>query len=89
MLIKLGGDPEGSAAARTPAWGGDGEVRDGVWVPDITGVLIQVRWPTGMRVIVRKERLHPGADTFPGPPLHLARGRTGRAHGAPPLCLEP
>ena len=58
-------------------------------MPDITALLIQVRWPTGMRVIVRKEGLHPGADSFPGPPLHLARGRTGRAHGAPPLCLEP
>jgi hypothetical protein len=58
-------------------------------VPDITGLLLQVRWPTGMRVIVRKERLHSGADSFPGPPLHLACGRTGRAHGAPPLCLEP
>jgi hypothetical protein len=27
---------------------------DGVWVADITGLLSQVRWPTGMRVIVRK-----------------------------------
>jgi hypothetical protein len=50
------------AAAWTPAYDGDGEVRDGAWVADITGMLDLASWPAGMRVIVRKERPHPGAQ---------------------------
>ena len=40
----------------TPAYDGDGEVRKGAWVADITGMLDLDGWPAGMRVIVRKER---------------------------------
>jgi hypothetical protein len=50
------------ADAWTPAYDGDGEVRDGAWVADITGLLDTGGWPPGMRVIVRKERPHPGAQ---------------------------
>jgi hypothetical protein len=50
------------AAARTPAYDGDGQVRDGAWVADITGLLDLSPWPPGMRVLVRKERPHPGAQ---------------------------
>jgi hypothetical protein len=50
------------ASAWTPAYDGDGEVRDGAWVADITGLLDLSSWPAGMRVIVRKERPHPGAQ---------------------------
>src|ERR1700741_499063 len=50
------------ASAWTPAYGGGGEVRDGAWVADITGLLDLTGWPKGMRVIVRKERPHPGAQ---------------------------
>jgi Transposase DDE domain group 1 len=50
------------ADARTPAYDGDGQVRDGAWVADITGLLDLDGWPGGMRVIVRKERPHPGAQ---------------------------
>ena len=50
------------ASAWTPACDGDGEVRDGAWVADITGLLDLSSWPAGMRVIVRKERPHPGAQ---------------------------
>jgi hypothetical protein len=50
------------ASAWTPAYDGDGEVRDGAWVADITGLLDTGGWPAGMRVIVRKERPHPGAQ---------------------------
>jgi hypothetical protein len=50
------------AGAWTPAYDGDGEVRDGAWVADITGLLDLDSWPGGMRVIVRKERPHPGAQ---------------------------
>jgi Transposase DDE domain group 1 len=50
------------ADAWTPACDGDGQVRDGAWVADITGLLNLSSWPAGMRVIVRKERPHPGAQ---------------------------
>jgi hypothetical protein len=50
------------ASAWTPAYDGDGQVRDGAWVADITGLLDLEDWPAGMRVIVRKERPHPGAQ---------------------------
>ena len=50
------------AAAWTPAYDGDGQVRDGAWVADITGLLDLDGWPAGMRFIVRKERPHPGAQ---------------------------
>jgi hypothetical protein len=50
------------AKSWTPAYDGDGEVRDGAWVADITGLLDTGSWPAGMRVIVRKERPHPGAQ---------------------------
>jgi len=50
------------AGSWTPAYDGDGQVRDGAWVADITGMLDLSSWPGGMRVIVRKERPHPGAQ---------------------------
>ena len=50
------------ASAWAPAYDGDGEVRDGAWVADITGLLDLDSWPAGMRVIARKERPHPGAQ---------------------------
>ena len=34
----------------------------GAWVAEVTGLLDLSRWPTGMRVIVRRERPHPGAQ---------------------------
>ena len=50
------------ASAWTPAYNGDGQARGGAWVADITGLLDLGGWPAGMRVIVRKERPHPGAQ---------------------------
>jgi hypothetical protein len=50
------------ADAWTPAYDGDGQVRKGAWVTDITGLLDLEDWPAAMRVIVRKERPHPGAQ---------------------------
>jgi hypothetical protein len=50
------------AKSWTPAYDGDGQVRDGAWVAGITGLLDLSSWPAGMRVIVRKERPHPGAQ---------------------------
>lgn len=46
----------------TPAYDADGKVRDGAWVAELTGLLDLTSWPAGMRVIVRKERPHPGAQ---------------------------
>jgi len=38
------------------------EIRDGAWVAEPTDLLNLRGWPKGMRVIVRKERPHPGAQ---------------------------
>ena len=48
--------------AWTAAVDADGEVRDGAQVAELTGLLDLTRWPAGMRVIVRREKPHPGAD---------------------------
>lgn len=48
--------------AWAPAYDADGNPRDGAWVAEATGVLDLSGWPEGMRVIVRKERPHPGAQ---------------------------
>jgi hypothetical protein len=45
-----------------PAYDAEGQVREGAWVAEVTGLLELTRWPAGMRVIVRKERPHPGAQ---------------------------
>jgi hypothetical protein len=49
-------------SAWRPAIGQDGEVRDGAWVAEITDLLDLSGWPEGCRVIVRRERPHPGAQ---------------------------
>ena len=46
----------------TPAIDADGEVREGGDVAELTGLLDLSGWPDGMRVIVRRERPHPGAQ---------------------------
>ena len=50
------------AAAWTPAYDSQGGLRDGAFVAELTGLLDLTRWPKGMRVIVRSERPHPGAQ---------------------------
>ena len=41
----------------------DGEVRDGAWVAELTNRLATLSaWPQGTRLIVRRERPHPGAQ---------------------------
>ncbi len=49
------------APAWTAAVEADGEIRDGAWVAELTGDVLD-SWPKGMRLIVRKERPHPGAQ---------------------------
>jgi hypothetical protein len=46
----------------SPAINADGGVRDGAHVAELTGLLTLTNWPPGMRVIVRRERPHPGAQ---------------------------
>jgi hypothetical protein len=50
--------------AWTPAYDAEGKVRAGAWVAELTGLLGLTGndWPANMRVIVRKERPHPGAQ---------------------------
>ena len=54
--------PEG---AWGPASNPGGDIRDGAEVAELTGFLtpgMLKKWPDGMRVIVRRERPHPGAQ---------------------------
>ncbi|MYU12220.1 IS1380 family transposase [Streptomyces sp. SID8361] len=49
------------SAAWTPAVEPDRQIRDGAWVAELTGSMLD-GWPKGMRLVVRKERPHPGAQ---------------------------
>jgi hypothetical protein len=49
-------------SAWTSAYDARDQVRDGAWVAELTGLMELSSWPVGMRVIVRKERPHPGAQ---------------------------
>lgn len=46
----------------TPAVDAEGGVRAGGDVAELTGLLDLTGWPAGMRIIVRRERPHPGAQ---------------------------
>ncbi|MFJ8795995.1 IS1380 family transposase, partial [Streptomyces sp. NPDC102462] len=48
--------------AWTPAYDAGGTERPGAWVAEITDMPDLSTWPKGMRLIVRKERPHPGAQ---------------------------
>jgi hypothetical protein len=45
-----------------PAIEADGELRQGAWVAEATGMIDLSSWPEGSRLILRKERPHPGAQ---------------------------
>jgi hypothetical protein len=49
-------------AAWRPAIRQDGGTREGAWVAELTDHLDLSAWPDGSRVIVRRERPHPGAQ---------------------------
>ena len=59
IRAKLAEVPE---QAWTPAYDADGQIRPGAWVAELTGLFNLSGWPAGMRLIVRKERPHPGAQ---------------------------
>ena len=49
-------------AAWRPAINHDNQPRDGAWVAELTGHVSLDAWPQGSRLIVRRERPHPGAQ---------------------------
>jgi hypothetical protein len=83
-------------AAWAPAIRQDGERREGAWVAEITDRLDLDTWPGATRVLVRRERPHPGAQLsfsdhdghrflatltdLPGEPADLERLHRARAN---------
>ena len=49
-------------SAWRPALNADGDARDRAWVAELTGTTDLSPWPDGTRLIVRRERPHPGAQ---------------------------
>ena len=45
-----------------PAIDSSGDLRDGAWVAEATDLVNLTTWPAGTRLILRKERPHPGAQ---------------------------
>ncbi len=45
-----------------PAIESSGGIRDGAWVAEATSLVDMSHWPNGTRLILRKERPHPGAQ---------------------------
>jgi hypothetical protein len=45
-----------------PAIESSGEIRDGAWVAEATELVDLSAWPAGTRLVLRKERPHPGAQ---------------------------
>jgi Transposase DDE domain group 1 len=46
----------------TQAYDGDGRLREGAHVAEVTDLLDLTGWPPGMRIIARREKPHPGAQ---------------------------
>ena len=58
-----------------PAITADGGIRDGAWVAEVTDLVDLANWPAGTRLILRKERPHPGAQlTFTDTDGHRITG---------------
>jgi len=45
-----------------PAIDSGGDIRDGAWVAEATDLVNLSTWPAGTRLVLRKERPHPGAQ---------------------------
>ncbi|MGI5133181.1 IS1380 family transposase [Pseudonocardia sp. CA-107938] len=71
------------------AYDADGQPRPGAWLIEATGLMALSGWPAGMRVIVRRERPHPGAQlrlTDPDGHRYIApsiSSATNTRHGGP------
>jgi hypothetical protein len=48
--------------AWTSAYNADGKPRDGAWLVEVTDLAELSAWPVGTRLVLRKERPHPGAQ---------------------------
>jgi hypothetical protein len=61
------------------------EPRDGAWVAEATGLIELRGWPAGTRLILRKERPHPGAQLriTDADGLRVTGFLTNTAHGGP------
>jgi hypothetical protein len=61
------------------------EPRDGAWVAEATGLLDLTGWPPGTRLILRKERPHPGAQlrTTDADGMRITGFLTNTAPGGP------
>jgi len=72
-----------------PAITADGGIRDGAWVAEVTDLVDLANWPAGTRLILRKERPHPGAQlTFTDTDGHRITGFfTDTPHGVIPSQL--
>lgn len=81
----------------TVAAGSDGEVRDRSAVAEVTDLVDLSAWPVGTRLIVRREPLHPGAQTSLFPSLEYrywghctdqdgSPRRRGCRHARPRTC---
>ena len=61
------------------------EPRDGAWVAEATGLVDLTGWPAGTRLILRKERPHPGAQlrTTDADGMRITGFLTNTGHGGP------
>jgi DDE family transposase len=71
LSLPMGNHPKVQAAVRavhddpspwTPAVRQDGSVREGAEVAELADVPLGEDWPEGLRIIIRREPLHPGAQ---------------------------
>ena len=69
----------------------DGEIRDGAWVAELTGLLDLAAWPTGMRVIVRRNARTPARSCGSPTPTGTGSPRSPPtpAPAAPPPARRP
>jgi hypothetical protein len=66
----------------TPAYNADGKPRDGAWLAEATGLVDLTDWPQGTRLILRKERPHPGSTVAHHRPGWPAGHRVPHQHRA-------
>jgi Transposase DDE domain group 1 len=69
-----------------PAIDAGGDIRDGAWVAEATHLVDMSSWPAGTRLILRKERPHPGAQLrfTDSDGLRVTAFITDTAHGVVP-----
>ena len=78
-----------AADAWTPAIQTNGDPRDGAWVVEATGLIDLGSWPAGSRLILRKERPHPGAQlTFTDVDGHRITALLTNTNTTPDTCTD-